>query len=429
VSDSALWIAVVGALLSCFFSATNYALVDFSRARLLELLQSRGKEQRLEQLLAMADGLLLLTATLRTICNLFVLVGLVAVFIPRDLGISWFGLLIPTLIAVGIIAVFGVAIPVSWSRHAAEPLLATSFPLLRVLHIVTKPLVAVLHWFDPLMQRLLGVPPAHEDDTSPMEQEILDALSEGEKTGMVDEDQKEMIEAVVEFPTLTVEQIMTPRTEVEGIDVVSTLETVKDFVAKAGHSRVPVYEGDLDHIVGVLYVKDLIALLGAEPNGFDLRQFVRPAVFVPETKLLGDLLGQFKASKVHMAIVLDEYGGTAGLVTIEDVLEEIVGEIQDEYEPPEPDSPIHRIDEKVAEVEGRAYVDDVNDELDCDIPDDEDYDTIGGFVFSTLGRIPEVGESFDYQNLRITVTDAEKTRVNRVRIERIDQTTEAAAPH
>jgi CBS domain containing-hemolysin-like protein len=422
-----LWIAVVCALLSCYFSAANYALIDFSRARLLELLQGRGHEARVEQLMDMRDGLLLLTAMLRTGFNLFVLVGLLATMIHPDHGVDLYGLLIPTLIACVIIAVFGVAIPLAWSRHGAESLLAASFPMLRVLHALAKPLIVVLHWFDPLVRRLLGVPTPEEDDTTPMEQEILDALSEGEKTGMVDEDQKEMIEAVVEFPSLTVEQIMTPRTEVEGVEVNSSLETVKAFVTQAGHSRIPVYEGDLDHIVGVLYVKDLIALLGGDANGFDLRKVLREAVFVPETKPLGDLLTQFKVSKVHMALVLDEYGGTAGLVTIEDVLEEIVGEIQDEYEPPEPESAIHRIDETVAEVEGRAYVDDVNDELNLEIPDDEDYDTIGGFVFSTLGRIPDTGESFEYQGMRITVTDAEKTRVNRVRIERMDEAARAEA--
>jgi len=186
-----------------------------------------------------------------------------------------------------------------------------------------------------------------------------------------------------------------------------------------------VYDGDLDHIVGLLYVKDLIPLLGHNGEGdFDLRRIVREAVFVPESKTLGDLLGQFKASKVHMALVLDEYGGTAGLVTIEDVIEEIFGEIHDEYEPPEDEEPgIEQVDERTYDVHARVRVDEVNDELHAALPEDEDYDTIGGYVFATLGHIPEAGQSLECAGLRITVTDAEKTRIRRLRVERLDTET------
>ncbi|MDH3584145.1 MAG: HlyC/CorC family transporter, partial [Phycisphaerae bacterium] len=146
---------------------------------------------------------------------------------------------------------------------------------------------------------------------------------------------------------------------------------------------------------------------------------------------LRDLLGRFKASKVHLALILDEYGGTAGLVTIEDIVEEIVGEIHDEYEPPEPEPSIHPVGKDAFEVDGRVYIDDVNDRLHVRLPEDEDYDTLGGFVFATLGHIPEAGESFDYQNLHFTVIDAEKTRVNRVRVDvgRPSEVESADAPH
>lgn len=426
MSDIAAWIAVAGTLATCFFSSVNYALLDFSRSKLLDLLESRGRSQRLEQIIEMEEGLLLLTGMARTLCNMLILLALLAFFLPERVFV-WNELILPIVISALIVAVFGVAIPVAWSRHAAEPLLVASMPILRPLYVVTRPLLVVLHWFDPLMRRLLGVP-RKADNGSPVEQEILDAVTEGEKSGAVDEEQKEMIEAVVEFPSLTVEQIMTPRTDVEGIEVSSSLEDVKRFVAEIGHSRIPIYEGDLDHIVGILYVKDLIMMLGAPAgDGFELRKIVREAVFVPETKPLRDLLAHFKASKVHMAIVLDEYGGTAGLITIEDVLEEIVGEISDEYERPEPEPAIYRVSDRVIEVDGRVYVDDVNDELNVEIPEEEDYDTIGGFVFSTMGRIPEAGEQFAYEDLVVTITEAEKTRVNKVRIERLDTAAADAA--
>jgi putative hemolysin len=167
-------------------------------------------------------------------------------------------------------------------------------------------------------------------------------------------------------------------------------------------------------------------LLGAPADKpFDIRKVVREAVFVPESKTLRDLLGQFKTSKVHLAMVLDEYGGTAGLVTIEDVLEEIVGEIHDEHEPPGEEEPaIERVSDNTFDIDGRVRIDEANDELNVTLPEDEDYDTVGGFVFATLGRIPETGESFSYDNIHITVTDAEKTRVNKVRLALTDRSPE-----
>jgi len=226
---------------------------------------------------------------------------------------------------------------------------------------------------------------------------------------------------------------MTPRTDVVGIEKHSTLEQIRDIILSEGYSRYPVYDDSLDNIVGVLYVKDLLPLVGANgvdvESEFKLREVVRPALFVPETKTLRDLLAEMQQRKVHMALCLDEYGGTAGLVTIEDILEEIVGEIQDEYELEEKAEPdIVRVDETTAEADGRAYIDDVNDALEIELPEDEDYDTIGGFVFAQLGHVPEVGESFDYEHLQITVLDAEKTKVNRVKIEQREQAAAEARP-
>lgn len=415
---TAFWIVAVSSLLSCFYTAVNYALLDFSRSRLAQLLEARNKTHHIEHLSEFRESLLLMTALLRAVLNLVVLLAIFAWLAPPAESSHWSALLIAIGVSALVVSIFGVAIPLSWSRHAAEPLLVFSMPLLRVHFAVLRYPMWVLHVFDPLVRRLLGVPKSNGNGATEAEQEILDAVSEGEKTGLVDEEQKEMIEAVVEFPTTTVEQIMTPRTAVEGISVDSDLEAVKSFVRTAGHSRIPVYEGDLDHIAGILYVKDLMPLLGASGDEpFDIRKVVREAVFVPESKTLRDLLGQFKASKVHLAMVLDEYGGTAGLVTIEDVIEEIVGEIHDEHEPPDEEEPtIEPVDKTTFDIDGRVRIDEANDELNLELPEDEDYDTVGGFVFATLGRIPETGETFDYENVHITVTDAEKTRVNKVRL-------------
>ncbi|MHC4720593.1 MAG: hemolysin family protein [Planctomycetota bacterium] len=177
----------------------------------------------------------------------------------------------------------------------------------------------------------------------------------------------------------------------------------------------PVYEDNIDNIVGLIYAKDLLADIGRGGGDFKLRDKMRGTYFVPETKPIRTLLHEFQNQKLHIAILLDEYGGTAGIVTLEDILEELVGEITDEYEKPVP-GPIKRIDEETIEVDARTYIDDLNEEFELSLPEDEDYDTVGGFVFSHLGYVPKSGEAFDYENLNFTISSAEARRIKRLRI-------------
>ncbi|HEV57940.1 MAG TPA: CBS domain-containing protein, partial [Phycisphaerales bacterium] len=167
----------------------------------------------------------------------------------------------------------------------------------------------------------------------------------------------------------------------------------------------------------LVYAKDLLTEVGRTDEEFRLRDKIRPAYFVPESKPLRALLHEFQNQKLHIAVVLDEYGGTAGIVTIEDILEELVGEIADEYEPMPVES-MQRLDEHTIEIDARTYVDDLNDEFDVTLPEDDDYDTVGGFVFSHLGYIPKTGETFEYGNLRFTIIAAESRKINRIRIEK-----------
>jgi CBS domain containing-hemolysin-like protein len=224
---------------------------------------------------------------------------------------------------------------------------------------------------------------------------------------------------------ITAGEIMTPRTEVQGIQTTASLPEVSAAILKDGHSRIPVYDETIDNIVGILFAKDLIPFVSSD-KPFDLRAVLREPLLVPKTKSVRELLSEFKARKVHMAIVLDEYGGTAGLVTVEDIIEELVGEIQDEHEHTAPAEPrIRWLDGRTAEVDARVDIDDLGDELGMPVPEDADYETVGGFVFSTLGHIPDVGEHFEVANLRFTVTGAQRNRVNRVRVERLAATTSA----
>ena len=416
MNNLAIWIALIAALFSCYFASCNVALKTFNRIRLSEFLHKTGRAGRVESLIDQIPRLLLMTGTLRTCLNLVVLLSMVNLF-GRYLD-QWAQYLAAFAVAGILVSVFGVAIPVSWGRYHPERLLAYSIPLLNTAMILFNPIVTALHLFDPIIRRITGAD-IYRDDDDQLSNQILSVVEEhNDETGRVDDAQKQMIEAVVEFPSTTADQIMTPRTDVRGLSVDATLEQIKTFVIHEGHSRIPIYENSLDQILGLLYVKDLLPHIGND-QPFELRSVLREVLMVPETKSVRELLAEFKSRKVHIAIVLDEYGGTAGLVTIEDIIEEIVGEIQDEYEPSTREPAIDEIDGTTLEVDARVDINDFSDELNIRLPEDRDYDTVGGFVFATLGHIPDVGEQFEFDQLRLTVIDAERTKVNRIRVERI----------
>ena len=226
-----------------------------------------------------------------------------------------------------------------------------------------------------------------------------------------------MIENVLELSETTAEEIMTPRTDIIAVNVNDDLQGILEIIINAGHSRIPVYEKNIDTIVGLIYAKDLLSEIGKSPGDFNIREKMRKPYFIPETKPLNDLLGEFQNQKLHIAVLLDEYGGTTGIVTIEDILEELVGEIVDEYEETPPES-IKKIDETTIEVDARIYIDDLNNEFELALPEDEDYDTVGGFVFSHLGYVPKTGEIFEYENVKFTIAAAEARKIKRIRIQK-----------
>ncbi|GAJ06268.1 unnamed protein product, partial [marine sediment metagenome] len=248
--------------------------------------------------------------------------------------------------------------------------------------------------------RLAGVAETTpQEEQEEKQEEFITGLERRRTEGVLDEEEQEMIENVLELSSSTADEIMTPRTDIVAVEVNSDLQKVLETITTAGHTRVPVFEKNIDNIIGLVYAKDLLAEIGKTGTEFKLRDKIRKAYFVPESKPLRVLLHEFQNQKLHIAVVLDEYGGTAGVVTLEDILEELVGEITDEYEetPPEP---IKKIDQNTIEADARTYIDDINDQLELNLPEDEDYETIGGFVFSRLGYIPKTGENFDYENLK-----------------------------
>jgi CBS domain containing-hemolysin-like protein len=227
-----------------------------------------------------------------------------------------------------------------------------------------------------------------------------------------------MIKSVIEFRDTTAGHIMTTRQEVVALPATATIEEVKKTIEESGHSRIPIHDGSLDHVIGILYARDLMKYLGVAGAQLDVRAAMRPPMLVPETKPLRDLLSEFRLQKVHLAVVLDEYGVTAGVVTVEDVIEELVGEISDEHEPTEP-AMFKRLDDRTAEADARLHIDELNRMMGLSIPEDAGYETLGGFLSTSLARIPEKGAVLDHQSVRYTVLEAEPQRAKRIRIEMI----------
>lgn len=422
----AIAIAVLACGMVCFFSAVHSVLKTFSRKRLSDLLEESGRLERADFVNDRLSELLLLTGLLRSCMGLIVTLATVfAVEAQMRPGSVW-PFVIAFVIAAVLMSVFSVAIPVSWAQYRSERLLAWSIPFLQILLAVMLPVIKPLSVFDPVIRRISGVD--LHDDEDDLSDQVLAAVEDHDEGDSVADEQKQMIEAVFDLDDTDAGQIMTPRTDVQGIELPATLEQVKTAVIEFGHSRLPVFRENLDDIAGILYAKDLLPLLNDQANGdsFDLEAHLREPMVIPESKDVLDLLKEFRATKVHLAVVVDEYGGTAGLITIEDILEEIVGEIQDEYEDEDDAPEVTEINDTTVKVDARLPIDDLNDQLGVELPEDEDYDTVGGFVFAELGHIPDVGETFEAHGVKVTVEEAERTRVTTVTVEKLERVIETA---
>lgn len=408
---------LLAALASAYFSTLTYALRDFSRAKLEGHLETAGHAHRIREITEHQTHLVFVTAVCRMVANLFIVLFSYQL-LERTHWAGWGQWLCALFLALVVSLLFSVAVPTALALHLGEPIIAFNVGVLRAVRIGLTPLTRLMDWLDVLVRRSAGS--ATETEPDQIEKDILSVVEEGEKEGIVDTQERQMIESVIEFRDTEVAQTMTARPEIVAIEVSATLEDLKRTIEESGHSRIPIYDGTLDHIIGILYARDLLRHLGEPPEKFDMRAVMRPAIFVPETKPLRDLLKEFRVQKVHIAIVLDEYGGTAGLVTIEDILEELVGEISDEHEPAGLPT-FRRIGDNAFDVDARMYIGDLNRRLKLNLPEDAGFETLGGFVSTTMGRIPQKGTTFEQAGLRFTIVDAQPQVVKRVKIELLPQ--------
>ncbi len=335
--------------------------------------------------------------------------------------LSGLSMVIVTILISFVTLVFGELAPKRIAMKKSESVAFNAVGVLLFIRMVMKPFVKILSFSTNLVIRLFGIDP-NERDEEVTEEEIRIMLDAGEENGVLDESQSEMINNIFEFDDVVVADIMTHRTDMEAVEVTDKIEDVVKISIAKGFSRIPVYEDELDNIVGIIYIKDLLPFVGKPiPANKKISKLMREVTFVPESKKCGDLFEEMTESHVQMVIVSDEYGGVAGLVTLEDLVESIVGNIQDEYDKEEEDAV--QLNETTFDIDGTADIEEVEETLGIEFPEGE-YDTIGGFIMSEIGHIPEEDEKVEvyFGGYKLTVLEVDERRIERIRAEKMEET-------
>ena len=414
----ALWtFLVLFVFLASWLAAIERSLLMSSPAGLQHEMEMRGMSSRATWLSSQYESVTQSIAFARGICFLVVITSVVSLLGGFEL-IDYWTFISAIAISGGVLWICASVIGGAIAAAVPVETICKSWGMLRfsmILGGIARVPIAVI---GEIVRRLTGANLVQQNGSTDVDEQLLKSIEHSQREGGIPAEAAEMLENVVEFRTTDVGEIMTPRTDVEGIELTDDLQEIRKFVLECGRSRIPVYTENIDHILGILYVKDLVAFFGADANGFNLRDIVRQPIVVPDTKPVQELLGDFQRSEVHMAVVIDEYGGTAGIVTIEDVIEEIVGEIRDEHDDAATDEPkLVRVHDGLVEVDGRYNIDDLNDELSLQLPEDEEYDTLAGFVLAQLGHVPVIGEVLDTEEIRFKTLEASATQIRRLSIE------------
>ena len=405
-----LEVLVLVILVACSGLLTGAEAAYFSLGRLrLKRVQTDG-EGRVAPLIERPHDLLVTLLIGITVIN----IGASAIAATVAVGLfgQRFGLLAEVIGMILVLTTFGEVLPMTIAVKYPEQFLRVVRGPVGWLARVLRPARAVLGAFTTLTIKMVGGGKGEQPELS--EEELRTLVDVGASEGVVERDEREMIHKVFELEDTPVRSVMVPRTDMFCLDVATAIWEILPALRENLHSRVPVYEGSIDVIVGVLYTKDLLPYVAPGlPANFDLRAHLHPPYFVPESKRADALLQEFQAKRLHMAVVVDEYGGTAGLVSLEDLLEELVGEIADEYD--EPERLIQRVDETTYRVSGKLPIDELNAIAGLSISK-QDYDTVGGWVLDLFGRVPRKAERAETPQVVVTVEKKERTRIVEVLI-------------
>ena len=430
-----LGLIVVLVLLNGIFSSTEIALVTLRRSRIQQLIDEGNRGAVRVQRLKSNPGRFLAVIQvginfLGFLASAFAAVSLVdgtaevfRQFGPLRNAAEGIALVVVTILLTLFTIVFGELVPKQIGLAHAERVAFSTARLMEFLGTVFGPLVSALTLVTRYISRLFRADVPPEERISSEELRLI--IEQGGEQGILEAEEEQMIHAVIELGEQRVHEVMVPRIAMVSLPVDATINDAIDTIVAEGHSRIPAYETTIDEIIGIVYAKDLLPFLKqTAPDPPPLRTLLRPPVFVPESMSVDDLLHELQRRKVHIAIVLDEYGGTAGLVTIEDLIEEIVGEIQDEYDVEEP--MVERLSDDEARVDGRAAVDDLAEVFEMQVPleDEDEYDTVGGLIYHRVGGVPKPGDQVSLDGLTLTVESTDGRRVSKVLVVRTREETE-----
>lgn len=394
-------------IMSAYFSATETAFSSFNRIRVKNMAEKGDKKAELVMRLSEDYDSLLSTIL---IGNNIVNIALSS--LATVLFIDWVGAeagpSVSTIVVTIVVLIFGEVSPKSIAKEKPESFAMFSAPFLQFLVIVLTP----FNYLFGLWKKVLSKIIKSENSNSITEEELLTIVAEAEQEGGIDEQESILIRSAIGFSEQEAKDILTPRIDVVGVSTEDTKEEIAQIFVENGYSRLPVYEDNIDHIVGILYQKDFYNYIYHTDN--EVSSIIKPAVFIPESKNIGELLKELQQKKSHIAVVLDEYGGTTGIVTMEDILEELVGEIWDEHD--EVTREIERVSENEYAVLGSTSVEDLFEMLDKDLDEDIEVLTVSGWVMDVLGKIPEKGDEFQYENLKVKVLEMDAKRVEKIQI-------------
>jgi putative hemolysin len=420
-----LLVIVVLTVLEGFFVSAEISIISIRRSRLDQLSEDGNRRARRVRHLKDEPGRFLAVVQLGLTVLGFFASAYAAVNISTEFakflhtfpaigeGASGLALLIVTVLLALFTIVFGELVPKSIGLAYAERLsMLVAGPVEWIARLL-GPLVWFLTRLTSAITKLLGV--SMSSDAQMTAEELKLIVERGGEQGILEAEEEQMINAVIELGDRRLHEVMVPRIAIVALPVTATLDEAIDLIVEEGHSRVPVYEESIDGVIGIVYAKDLLPVLKVGSNARPtVRALLRTPLFVPESMSIDDLLHEFQRRKVHIAIVLDEYGGTAGLLTIEDLLEEIVGEIQDEYDVEEP--MIERLSPDEVRIDGRVDVDELGEifEIPLALEDADEYDTVGGLIFHRLGKVPKPGDEVRLNGLKLTVETTDGRRVGKV---------------
>jgi putative hemolysin len=397
-------------LLSAFFSSAETALTSIPRHRVLNLVDRKVPSANILKKLKESPSKFLSTVLIgNNLVN--ILASVMAAAIVFDYFKQWGEAVAISFASIAmtiLILIFGEITPKTIAINNEKIALFSAWPIF-LLSKILAPIGNILAFLCKPLIALFGGKIKHPFIS---EEEIKMILAAGEKEGVIEKGEKEMITSIFEFGETTAREVMTPRPDIQSLEVNQTIEDTIKLINQTGHSRIPVYEGNIDNIVGLVYAKDLL-----KEKGKTLKEYLRPVLFTPESKKIDELMHQMQAARTHMAIIVDEFGVASGIVALEDLVEEIFGEIQDEFEKGE--KTIERISDNVWLIDARTSISDVNKSLEIELPETEGIDTVGGLIFSELGKMPSIGNSITINDFILSVEKVLKRRITRVKIKKI----------